>query len=35
VWRYGQFTGRAGDGQFLPCLRPREPRDGSPLAKWT
>jgi len=35
VWRDGQFTGHAGDGQFLPCLRPREPRDGSPLAKWT
>jgi dihydropyrimidinase len=34
VWRDGQFTGQAGDGQFLPCLPPREPRAGSPLAKW-
>nr|WP_315430558.1 dihydropyrimidinase [uncultured Albidiferax sp.] len=34
VWRDGVFTAQAGDGQFQPCLRPREPIKGSPLAKW-
>ena len=34
VWRDGKFTAQPGDGQFQPCLRPREPRAGSPLAKW-
>ena len=34
VWRDGQFTARPGDGQFQPCLRPREPRAGSALARW-
>lgn len=34
VWRDGVFTAQAGEGQFLPCLRPREPVAGSPLAKW-
>lgn len=34
VWRDGVFTAQAGDGQFQPCLRPREPINGSPLAKW-
>ena len=34
VWRDGQFTAQPGDGQFQPCQRPREPRAGSPLAKW-
>ena len=34
VWRDGQFTAQAGEGQFLACLPPREPVAGSPLAKW-
>lgn len=34
VWRDGVFTAQAGDGQFIACLRPREPLAGSPLAKW-
>ena len=34
VWRDGVFTARPGDGQFQPCLRPRQPDDSSPLAKW-
>jgi dihydropyrimidinase len=34
VWRDGAFTGKAGDGEFVKCQRPREPVAGSPLAKW-
>ena len=34
VWRDGVFSGHAGGGQFLPCLKPRIPDAGSPLAKW-
>ncbi len=34
VWRDGVFTGQPGDGRFLPCLRPRQPDESSPLAKW-
>ena len=34
VWRDGVFSGGAGDGQFLPCLKPRTPNAGSPLARW-
>ena len=34
VWRDGCFSGVPGDGHFLPCLKPRVPDAGNPLAKW-
>lgn len=34
VWNEGRFTAEPGSGQFLPCLRPQAPRDGSPLERW-
>ncbi|WP_234196786.1 dihydropyrimidinase [Pseudacidovorax sp. NFM-22] len=34
VWHDGRFDAAPGSGLFLPCLRPRAPRDGNPLEKW-
>jgi len=34
VWQDGVFQAEPGSGEFLPCLRPRAPNDGNPLAKW-
>jgi len=34
VWQDGVFSADAGSGKFQPRLRPRTPRDSSPLDKW-